>query len=451
MMLSRLPLILFARRRIMLAVMVMTVALTLLVGALRPRSYTASAAVLLNYQGQDAAAGNGLPRQPPPGYSATQVELISSRNVAARVVDQLDLVHNAALAQRYRAAADAGGGARAWLAALLLRHLDVLPSRAGSVLEISFSWGDPGSAATIANAFARQYQQLSNELIAGPLNKALASFGAQSLSLRDNLAQAQRRLAAYRQQSGVASLAPQLEIETARLQALSAQLAAAQRQAQDAAARRDLARGGIAPEASPVMRQLRLQLAGAEARLARVGGRLGRKHPRYLSARAEAGRINALLGSQARWSADRLGSHALILQQREAAARTALAAQEARLLAVQRVRDELGVLDQDVAGAQRAFDAAAQRFATSRTEGASGQAGVLLLTPAVAPLRAAAAPVLPATLWALLLGSVLGLGLALLAEALDRRVRAAADIAALLRVPVFGVIGWKASRRARHG
>jgi capsular polysaccharide biosynthesis protein len=39
-------------------------------------------------------------------------------------------------------------------------------------------------------------------------------------------------------------------------------------------------------------------------------------------------------------------------------------------------------------------------------------------------------------------GLMLGLGLALLAELLDRRVRNRDDLAALLQVPVLGEINW---------
>jgi uncharacterized protein involved in exopolysaccharide biosynthesis len=45
--------------------------------------------VLLNAKGVDPVTGVTLPGQLLPGYMATQVDIITSKNVALRVVDRL--------------------------------------------------------------------------------------------------------------------------------------------------------------------------------------------------------------------------------------------------------------------------------------------------------------------------------------------------------------------------
>jgi succinoglycan biosynthesis transport protein ExoP len=448
-------LILLARKRIILATVFMTVALTMLVSLALPKTYKASAAILLNYKGMDALTGIVIPSQLLPGYMATQIDIISSRNVAARVVDQLKLAASPEVVARFRSATGGAGSVRDWLAELLLKNLDVVPSRESSVVEINFRGSDPRFVATIANAFAEQYQQLSIELKAEPMKKAAAYFNDQTKMLRDNVEAAQSRLSKYQQERGIVSVDNRLDVESNRLNDLSAQLVAAQGQAMEASSRQGMAqgaRGADSPDvaANPLVQNLKVQLAGAESRLADIGQRLGQNHPQYQSVKAETDKISANLALQLRAASNSVGGNAAILQQREASVRAALAAQKAKVLELNRSRDELGVLVKDVESAQRAFDATSQRFSQTRIEGASEQSDIAVLNPAVAPLNANGPRVMLNTMLSAFLGVMLGLGFALLTEMIDRRVRSETDMAEVLQMPVLGVIDWTASKRRRY-
>ncbi|WP_426100682.1 chain length determinant protein EpsF [Massilia sp. TSP1-1-2] len=448
-------LILLARRRIIFATVLVTVALTFLVSVLLPKSYNATASVLLNYKGMDTLTGIVIPSQLLPGYMATQIDIISSKNVAGRVVDRLKLASSPEVLERFRASTGGEGSVRDWLADLLLKNLDVVPSRESSVVEINFRSSDPRFAAGIANAFADEYQKLSVELKAEPMKKAAAYFNEQTRLLRDNVEAAQSRLSKYQQERGIVSIDSRVDVELNRLGDLSAQLVAAQAQAMEAASRQGMALGERAAEspdvaASPVVQNLKVQLASAETRLAEVGARLGSNHPQYRSVRAEVDKIRTLLGAQLASASNSVSNNAQILKQRAGALRAALEAQKTRVLELNRNHDELGVLVKDVESAQRAFDAAAQRFSQTKIEGQSEQSDISVLNPATAPSGAAAPRVMLNTMVALFLGAMLGLAFALLAEMLDRRVRSDADVVDVLQVPVFGVIDWRAPTRARR-
>ncbi|WP_426208224.1 chain length determinant protein EpsF [Massilia sp. TWP1-3-3] len=448
-------LILLARRRIIFATVLVTVALTFLVSVLLPKSYNATASVLLNYKGMDTLTGIVIPSQLLPGYMATQIDIISSKNVAGRVVDRLKLASSPEVLERFRASTGGEGSVRDWLADLLLKNLDVVPSRESSVVEINFRGSDPRFAAGIANAFADEYQKLSVELKAEPMKKAAAYFNEQTRLLRDNVEAAQSRLSKYQQERGIVSIDSRVDVELNRLGDLSAQLVAAQAQAMEAASRQGMALGERAAEspdvaASPVVQNLKVQLASAETRLAEVGARLGSNHPQYRSVRAEVDKIRTLLGAQLASASNSVSNNAQILKQRAGALRAALEAQKTRVLELNRNHDELGVLVKDVESAQRAFDAAAQRFSQTKIEGQSEQSDISVLNPATAPSGAAAPRVMLNTMVALFLGAMLGLAFALLAEMLDRRVRSDADVVDVLQVPVFGVIDWRAPTPARR-
>lgn len=451
--LTQLLLILLARKRIILATLLVTVSLTMLVSLSLPKTYQATASVLLNYKGMDPLTGIVMPSQLLPGYMATQIDIISSKNVAARVVDQLKLAQNAEVVAQFNAATRGQGTVRDWLADLLLKKLDVVPSRESSVVEINFKGSDPVFVAGVANAFAEEYQKLSIELKVEPMKKASAYFNDQTKQLRDSLEAAQSRLSKYQQERGIVSVDNRLDVESNRLNDLSAQLVAVQGQAMEATSRQNMAsRGDESPDvaANPMVQNLKAQLAAAESKLADVGQRLGRNHPQYLSGKAEVDKIAASLASQVKSTSTSVGNNAAILQQREAAVRAALAAQKAKVLELNRSRDELGVLVKDVESAQRAFDATSQRFSQTRIEGQSEQSDIAVLNPATPPLGASGPRVMLNTLLSLFLGTMLGLGFALLAEMIDRRVRSEADMTEVLQVPVFGVIDWNQTKRRRY-
>jgi uncharacterized protein involved in exopolysaccharide biosynthesis len=192
-------------------------------------------------------------------------------------------------------------------------------------------------------------------------------------------------------------------------------------------------------------------VAGAEGKLADASSRYGRNHPQYQSAKAEVDKLraelNAALGSVSR----SVGNNAAVLRQREAELRAALAAQKTKVLELNRARDELGVLLKDLDSAQRAFDAASQRFSQTRIEAQSEQSEVAILNPAVAPTEPSGPRVLLNTLISVLIGTILGVGLAIMLELLNRPIRSSADLKDMLGIPVLGTIEWQSPRRRGSG
>ena len=447
-------LILLARKKVILSTLLVTVLLALGWSLVQQKTYTATASVLLNYKGVDPLTGLTMPGQLLPGYMATQIDIISSKTVALRVVDSLRLASSPAVQKQWQEASDGQGSARDWLADLLLKKLEIMPSRESSVVAISFKGADPAFAAAVANAFAEEYQKISVQLKTEPMKKASSYYNEQTKQLRDNLEAAQARLSKYQQEKGIVSLDNnRVDVELSRLNDLSAQLVMAQAAAMEASSREKVAGGGVnsADVANNALIQnLRVQVSGAEAKLAEAGSRYGRNHPQYQAASAEVGKLrgelNAALGTVSR----SVGANAQVLRQREAELRAELAAQKARVLELNRNRDELGVMLKDLDSAQRAFDAASQRFSQTRIEAQSEQSDISILNPAVAPTEPSGPRILLNTLASILLGTILGVGLALLLELLNRPVRSAGDVKDMLGIPVLGTIEWRPAR-ARSG
>lgn len=444
-------LLLRARRKLILSTLLATILLALGWSLVQSKTYTATTSVLLNYKGVDPLTGLTMPGQLLPGYMATQIDIISSKNVALRVVDRLRLATNPTVIAQFQDATEGRGSVRDWLADLLLRKLDIKPSRESSVVEISFKGADPAFVAAVANAFAEEYQNASVRLKTDPMKKASAYFNEQTRQLRDNVETAQARLSKYQQEKGIVSLDNnRVDVELARLNDLSSQLVAAQAMALEATSRERMAGSGNAhsPDVTnnPLIQNLRVALSAAEAKLAESASRYGRNHPSWQAASAEVARMRADLNGALATVSRSVGGNAQVLRQREEELRAALAAQKTRVLDLNRTRDELGVLLKDLDSAQRAFDAASQRFSQTRIEAQSEQSDIAVLNPAVAPSEPSGPRVLLNTLVAVLLGTVLAVGAALLLELLNRPVRSSADVQELLGIPVLGTIAWQAAR-----
>jgi polysaccharide biosynthesis transport protein len=448
-------LILLARKKIILTTLLVTVALALGWSLIQSKTYKATASVLLNYKGVDPLTGLTMPGQLLPGYMATQIDIISSKNVALRVVDALHLASSPAVIQQFQEATEGRGTVRDWLADLLLKKLEIVPSRESSVVEISFKGADPAFAAAVANAFADEYQKITVQLKTEPAKKASSYFNEQTKQLRDNLEAAQARLSKYQQEKGIVSLdSNRIDVELSRLSDLSAQLVVAQTAAMEGNSRQAAAGSALtSPDVAnnALIQQLRASLVTAEGKFADTSQRYGRNHPSYLAAKAELdkvrGELNAALGTVSR----SVGANAQVLRARESELREAVAQQKAKVLELNRARDELGVLLKDLDSAQHAFDAASQRFSQTRIEAQSEQSDISLLNPAVAPTEPSGPRVLLNTLVGILAGTVLGVGLALLLELLNRPVRSPSDVKDMLGIPVLGTIEWKQAGRRPGG
>ena len=443
--LSQFLLIFRSRYRWFVITLLLTVITTAIVSSLLPKNYTATATMLINYKGADPVTGMALPAQLMPGYMATQVDIISSKNVARKVIDELKLVESPSVQESFREATEGQGDIKDWLSDLLIKKLEVLPSRQSSLINISFSGINPQFAAVIANAFADVYMKTSVQLKVEPARQAAVYFTEQVKELRDDLEKAQKRLSDYQYENAIVSVDERLDVERARLNELSTQLVVAQAQTMEAQSRERNASGSGAYQSpdvasNPIIQSLKTEIARAESRFADISQKFDRNHPQYQGARAEIDNLRSELDRQIRSVSVNVASNSKILQQREAEIRATLNEQKAKVLELNRDRDALAVLTREVNNAQQAYDVITQRYNQTNIEGQSNQSDIVLLNPAVPPLAESSPKILLNIIISVFLGGGLGIGFALLAEMLDRRVRSNDDLVEILNSPVLGIV-----------
>ena len=440
---SQLLSILIARRWIAIWVFLLTVMVATIVSFLLPKSYKATATLILNSKGADPVTGFMLPAALMPGYMATQVDIIQSRNVALKVVSILGIANNPTAKLQFANATKGEGEINNWYADQFLQGLQVNPSRASSVIEVGYQGADPKFAAALANAFAEAYVLTNLQMKTEPAKQAAIWFDQQIKGLRQNVEQSQTKLSAYQNDHDIAFSDERLDLESTRLNDLSSQLVMAQSQTFDSTSRQSQLRKSSASEspdilASGLIQGLKSQLSQAEAKLNEVSQRLGINHPQYQSAVADVDNLRKLIVDETAKTSSSIGQVARVSQQKEAEIKASLAAQKERVLQLKSQHDEMAVLVREVESAQRIYDNALLRFGQTNMESQSSQTDVSILNPAIAPLSHSSPKIMLNIILSVLLGGFLAIGFSVAAEMLDRRVRSAEDLTKLLGLPVLG-------------
>lgn len=440
-----------ARWWLLLLVTVLTAGTALGISLKLPKKYVATASVVIDAK-PDPVSALIYPGLASPAFIATQVDVIGSDRVALRVVRDLKLTDNAQIREQWAAATGSRGTIEQWLIGLLQGNMDVRPSRESNVISVVYRAPDPQFAAALANAFVQAYIETSLELRVDPARQYNSFFDERVKAARAMLEAAQSRLSAYQRENGIAVNDERLDVETARLNELSSQLVALQALAVESSSRQAQAGGASVDRMqevlnNPLISQLKADLGRAESRLKELNTRYGENYPQVIEAKVTVAELRSRIDAETRRVSGGAAVANAINRQREAETRSALEAQRAKVLRIKSVRDEAQVLMRDVESAQRAFEGVSARLTQTSLESQTPQSNVGVLTQAVAPLGPASPKVMLNTLLGFAVGLVLGLGIVMLLELRDRRVRLPEDIVDSLDLPLLGVVPKPDGRR----
>ncbi|MEO8387060.1 MAG: chain length determinant protein EpsF [Polaromonas sp.] len=435
-------LIMRARYRVVVLVVLVALLAALAVSLALPRKYTAQTAVLVDVRSPDPVAGGAaLPGLVAPSYMATQVDIIGSDRVAQRVVKMLKLDEDPRTKARWLEATDGRGSLESWLAESLQKGLDVRPARESNVINITYKGSDPDVAATTANTFAQAYLDINLGLKTEPARIYAEWFDEQTKASRAKLEEAQARLSEYQQKAGIVSSDERVDYETAKLGEISSQLTTVQGETTDSQSKRN-SRGDTVAEVmqSPLINGLKADVSRLEAKVQEISVRLGANHPERQRAESELAAVKSRLGAETARITASIETTYRVGKDRERELQGAVSAQKARVLELNKQRDELNVYRRDVESAQRAFEAVSQSASQTRLQSLSNQTNVVRLNMATAPVNPSSPKMLTNLLAAAFGGTLLGFACALLLELSNRRVRSAEDLVQMLGLPVLASI-----------
>lgn len=436
--------ILRARWIVALAVFALTVATTLVVSLLLPKQYKAVASVVVDFK-PDPVSAVMYGGMASPGFMATQVDIIQSDRVAQRVVRNLRLNENPQVRQQWLEETQGEGSIEIWLGNVFQRQMDVVPSRESSVINVSYRAADPRFAAGLANAFVQAYIDTALELRVDPARQYSAFFDTRAKEGREALERAQTKISTFQRDNGIIATDERLDVENARLNELSSQLTQVQAISAESASRQTQAQGQQGDRLQEVLNnqivgQLKADINRGEARLKELNTRFGDAHPQVMETRANIAELRSRLDAETTKVTGGVTVSNNINRQREAEIRGSLEAQRAKVLRLKAVRDEGMVLQRDMENAQRTYDAVLQRFTQTSLESQTTQSNVNMLTQATPPLEPSSPRIVLNTLLAVFMGTLLAVGVALVRELMDRRIRNLDDAVAALGLPVLGVM-----------
>ena len=404
----------------------------LLVTLIIPKQYDASASVLLDYRDEQSLSGTMPSTRERTGFMQTQMDIITSERVAARVAQQLGLDPSTVPA--------------------LLQALKVTSSQS-SVIQLTFRANDPDLAARAANAFAQAYMDTTLDLRVAPTKQATTWFDETLKTLRADLEKAQDKLAAFQKEKGIIVSDERVDIENARLTELSNQLLRANDATYEAQSRSGLASGGVSREnlpevlGNPVIQAIKAELMRAEAALSETSTRLGPNHPQYQQQASQVANLRGRMGAEMNRVVQGVQNLTAQNQARQKQLEAAVEAQRQRVIEMRDAKNAAFILARDVDTAQKAYEAAQQRYTVNKVESGARYANVTVLNEATPPERPARPKLIVNLVLGVVLGIVLGFAAVFLLEMLDRRVRSTDDLDAGLDAPVIGQLQtWNPSR-----
>ena len=365
-----------ARFWVIALILLGTMATAAVVTMRTPPKYTAATSLVVDFQNKGPFDELSVARQFASGYLATQVDIIRSRSVAVKVVESLPPRTKAAIIAAFLDSDQASEGPNAVLGSLvveLLANLTVRTSGESQVLTLAFTSPDPRLSAAIADAFAEAYINVSLELQVEPARRNAQWFDGQLKALRARHEENQRLLTAYQREKGLVSVDERLDVESRRLEELSSALVEAQTSKYDVESRQ-----------------------------------LGSQHPEYRR-----------------------------VIERERSVQSSLNRQKQRVQEIQQQRDELSLLARDVENSRNVYDQALQQYSQSTMQSQFTGTNIAVLSRAAAPSRPSGPNLLINLGLAMILGLVLGFGMAFALEVLDRRIRVPEDLSEDLHIPVL--------------
>lgn len=435
-------------------IVALTIALTLAVLKVVPKTYEATAALIIDFQSVDTAGGGTLPAHLEASYLATQVDIITSQIVMLKVVERLQLTEDPDVQEAY-AATEQIGTINDFVIEGLQKSLALKVDDQSRVIRITYEADDPEKAAGVPNAVVDAYIETNRELQQKPAKALAESFREQLDRLKQRVEDAQGQLNTFQQERKLIEIddnrGDRSDIEKQHLTELTTRLVEAEsrwrestvrvRQLQEAKSRGEPILSQPEVLNSPVIQDIKARLLELEIQFEDIQGVLGPRHPRYLALQSEITEVRHKMNEEAASWADSVFAQAQIAHEQYVALQIELARQRQRLLDIKQDRSELMTYKRELQSAEQIYNAALGQFdkVLLGSELVRTNAGVV--SWAVPPSKHIRPKKLISLIAATILGGMFGAGLALLIELSNRRVRCKQDIEAVLEAPVLAEMG----------
>lgn len=419
--------------------------------------YLASARVRID-PSQNALSGNGQSDQASlnPEAIETEVTILSSLDLARKVVRDLHLLDDPEYSQVLNAAKDGAAlgevEKETLVARALLANLSVGRESLTYILQIAFKSKDAVKAANIANAFADTYLASKAGAGVGTAERQSEWFQRRLDELGKEVRAADAAVANYRAKAGI-SVGPEGSftgtVVDQQVGPLSGALADAESQAAASraslsAAQQQIARGNLDSVAevrnSPVIAELRRQRAEVLRSMGEVQARYGEKHPESLRVRDQLTGLDEQIKDEANRAVATLQAQAVAADARANSLQGSMQGLESQRADNTRAAVVANSLQREADAKRQAYEKMSELSLNSTQAAQNPTAMAVIVDRAQAP-NSPSFPNKPLFLvLSLLIGMVAGAGTVGLQEMLVTGMRTIADVEATLGIPVLAAI-----------
>lgn len=461
-----------ARRRkgIIAAAIALSVLIGLIITLLMTPQYTATTMIeIQREQGSFINLEGAEPKSlyPDQEFYRTQYGLLQSQALAERVASDMRLADSAAFFEKMKVAAaekwfedgklKPNASTRAQRVRVageaLLKHFTVNPERDSRLVKIQFTSPDPALSKQVADTWATKFIQLTLERRYEATSYARRFLEERLGQLRSRIDDAESQLVTYAAREGIVNLpstgggdksSPTLgerSLVVDDLASLNQELSKATADRVSAESRLNAPAGQVTEalenQAITSLRQKRAETAADYAKM------LVQFEPEYPPAKALKSQLDQLdraIGAEETRVRSTLRQAYDASRTREQALTARVDQLKSGVLDFRRRSIGYNIIQRDVDTSRQLYDALLQRYKEIGVAGGVGVNNISIVDTAELPRKPSSPRMMLNLLFALLIGTALGVGLAFALEQVDQGVADPAEIEELLGVPLLGMI-----------
>jgi polysaccharide biosynthesis transport protein len=339
------------------------------------------------------------------------------------------------------------------------QHIEVMPIRGARLAHVIVNSEDPKFAAKASNTLAAVYIESTVELSSSSKDKATQWFTAHLDELRDKVETSEQALYAFRSKHGLLQENVRQTVAAQKLTELNSELVKAEMRKADAQTRYRQIASVVhsSPESgvidwsnldassevlsSPLIQTLRAEEIKVSGQVAELSEKYGPLHPKLARVKSELQDLHERIQHEVRKIYDSIKREYEAAVAREGAIKEAVNRNKQEKIKLEQYEIEHGILEREAQSNQHLYDIFLNVMKEADLSSGLRTSNVYVADPAVP----SSIPVKPKkslnTVLGLLVGLMIGVGLALMLEARDRSLKGPQDVERYLpSISLLGVV-----------
>lgn len=427
----------WAYRKITAITAVSVMVLAFAISKLMPKTYEATATLMVDYEVNDPLAGREFPISLMGSYMSTQTQLIKSPAVLLPVIERLKLTEDEEFMSGF---SGAPGTEAEWVRSKMAKNVVAEQGNWGSqMIYVTYPARTAEKAALVSNTIADVYAEQTFLRQSGPQSERAQRYTENLAQLKKNVDAAQEALNAFQQRTrNLDGGGERIDLELEKLTNLEQRLLEAQEMRREAEARglgSTASRDAVLNSGS--VQTLKSQLAVLNGRMAEMRATLGPRHPQVLQTQSEINAVRRELDAEMAVYTGNTRQTIEAARAVEADLKRAVEEGRTRVLQKREVDGEGAKYKLALESAQTLYKQALEGYDSIVLSSGGKYSNVSFVSRATPPVKASKPKTMLNTALGLAIGLFLGIVGPLVYELLNRRVRCRDDLDRDFGLPVL--------------